>query len=152
MPSSLLASRRAPVSPTSPCIAHRPSRRVVLLCVSPIAPTGRVVAAAVTSVAAGNRTLVSFPAGATRRTRTAVRLLSDRVGRERLVVVTGADLAADPDAELAHLVSVDGSTVTAAGESSVPHTGGAAARGALVSLFSDPFPVEEWTARASTRR
>lgn len=177
MPSSLLDPTATPVSPTPRCIAtvdiltstlatdapspaigssarslRRSTLRVVLLCVSPIAPTRRVVAAVAASVAAGNRTLVSFPAGATRRTRTAVRLLSDRLGRDRLVVVTGAELATDPDAELAHLVSVDGSSVAAAGGTSVPHAGGSAAQSALASLFSDPFPVDEWTARAGSRR
>jgi len=143
-------SRHAVGSPTRP--ERRLSLRVVLLCVSPIAPTRRVVAAAAASVVAGNRTLVSFPAGATRRTRTAVRLLSDRLGRDRLVVVTGADLAADPDAELAHLVSIDGSSIAAAGEASVPHAAGSAVQVALASLFSDPFPVDEWTARVGARR
>lgn len=131
----------------------RAATRIVLLCVSPLAATRHVMAAVAASVAAGNRTLVSFPAGVSPRTRVAVRGFAGRTGGHAVAVVTGADLAGDPDAELAHLVSVDSAEVSS-GHDAVrhDHVGAAARRDALASLFSDSFPTAEWTARAGSRR
>jgi hypothetical protein len=138
----------APISSPTVSPIGRPALGVVVLCVSPLAATRRVVEAVGASVAAGNRTLVSFPAGATRRTRAEVGRFVTLLGRDRVSIVTGAGLAEDPDAELAHLVSVEATAVGMTGGPSVPHgqQASAARRAALADLFSDPFPVEEWTA------
>jgi hypothetical protein len=125
---------------------------VVVLCVSPLAPARHVLEAATASLLAGNRTLVSFPAGVTHRTHTTVATLAARVGTDRLAIVTGRDLADDLDAELGHLVSVDASTTARAGITPVRHESGhpAERRRALTTMFSDTFPLAEWSSRVGT--
>ncbi|RUR03265.1 hypothetical protein [Labedella endophytica] len=97
---------------------------------------------------------MSFPVGAAPLTRTAVRLLVDRFGTERISIVTGAALAGDPDAELGHLVSVDGVAVGIPDGDSLPHGSGDSAfrRLALAALLTDAFPLAEWSRRLAAAR
>jgi opacity protein-like surface antigen len=104
----------------------------VILAMSPLAAADVAMAAVTASLAAGNRTIVTFPAGADTRVQHAIGSLADRLGGRVLSLATGAVLAADPDVDLGHVVSV-GATPRQRRE--------------LLRCLTTDFPVDEWNER-----
>jgi hypothetical protein len=129
--------------------AGRAPLGLVILCISPLATEADVLLTVGASLSAGNRTLVTYPAGATARVRRTVAGFARRMGDEHVSVVTTAGLLREPGAELGHLVSVNSSSVRREGSEFVvdaPCTT-ARSREALSRLFTTDFPVAEWNRR-----